>query len=261
MDVNVAALSPLCVAAEAGDLMQVQALVTAGADLESKKKPHLDDIDNMIEDWDCEDTPLHCVVEYLIACGANKKAVDFMGETPCIIAAANGHLPVVHQLLKPGFERLATDEDACWALTRASCSGQFDIVEYLLERGCDVNCVAPWDYVGRTALHWASQEGRLEVAQLLMRWGANLDARTADGRSELPIDVAMRRGHHNVANAIRAEEIRRRDHGFKRDPSTIEGTEEHEAAKRPRVEEQPKEEEADLSDDDDDEDDDEEEGA
>ena len=42
---------------------------------------------------------------------------------------------------------------------------------------------------------------------------------------------------------------------FKRDRSTIEGTEEHEAAKRPRVEEEAKQEEAvDESDDDDDDD-------
>jgi len=80
---------------------------------------------------------------------------------------------------------------------------------------------------------------------------------------ETPADVAIRNGHHHIADAIRAEEIRRRDHGFKRDRSTIEGTEEHEAAKRPRVEEavKPAEEESEGDDDDDDDDDDEEEEA
>jgi len=73
-------------------------------------------------------------------------------------------------------------------------------------------------------------------------------------------------GHHHIADAIRAEEIRRRDHGFKRDRSTIEGTEEHEAAKRPRVEEeaaakQEEESEGDDDDDDDEDEDDDEEGA
>ena len=90
-----------------------------------------------------------------------------------------------------------------------------------------------------------------------MRWGANLHARTIDGH--LPIDVAITRGRHAIADAIRAEEIRRRDHGFKRDRSTIPGTEEYEAAKRPRVEEEKQQEgvEAmDGSDDDDDDDDD-----
>ena len=53
-------------------------------------------------------------------------------------------------------------------------------------------------------------------------------------------------------DAIRAEEIRRRDHGFKRDRSTIEGTEKNEASKRPRAEEQVAAEAVDESDDDDD---------
>ena len=76
--------------------------------------------------------------------------------------------------------------------------------------------------------------------------------RTNDGHT--PADVAIANGHHAFADALRAEEIRRRDHGFKRDPSTIEGTE---AAKRPRVEEPQKSEALDESDDDDDDDDDE----
>jgi len=61
--------------------------------------------------------------------------------------------------------------------------------------------------------------------------------------------------------------IRRRDHGFKRDRSTIEGTEEHAASKRPRAEREAEEAAAalaaaaaDESDDDDDDEEDDEEG-
>jgi ankyrin repeat protein len=132
-----------------------------------------------------------------------------------------------------------------------------DVVEYLLDEGADVDHA---DDDGFTALHFAAQVGRLDVAEVLFRSGAKLDARTNDGRT--PADIATANGHHAFADAIRAEEIRRRDHGFKRDRSTIEGTEEHEAAKRPRVEEeqqQQQEEEVDESDDDDDDDDEEEE--
>ena len=103
----------------------------------------------------------------------------------------------------------------------------------------------------------AAAGSSLEVAQLLFRYGAKLDIR--DNNGETPADIATRHGHLAFADALRAEEIRRRDHGFKRDPSTIEGTEEHEAAKRPRVEEEAKQEEVDESDDDDDDEDDEEE--
>jgi len=100
------------------------------------------------------------------------------------------------------------------------------------------------------------------VAQLLLRWGAPLDVRNM--YHELPADTAIREGYPAIANLIRAEEIRRRDHGFKRDRSTIAGTEEHEASKRPREEREAEEAAAaaaaalpDESDDDDDEDDEE----
>jgi ankyrin repeat protein len=129
--------------------------------------------------------------------------------------------------------------------------GCADVAEYLLDQGCDRDHV---DDRGWTPLHYASSRGTIEVAQLLFRYGAKLDARNNNG--ETPTDVAIRRGHQHIADAIRAEEIRRRDHGFKRDRSTIEGTEEHAAAKRPRVEEVAVEEAVDESDDDDDDDDD-----
>ena len=128
----------------------------------------------------------------------------------------------------------------------------------------DVDCT---DGAGWTGLHYAARRGHLHVAQLLFRYGATLDIK--DNRGQTPAEVAIANGHHQIADAIRAEEIRRRDHGFKRDRSTIEGTEEHEAAKRPRAEREAAEAAeaaanaaaADESDDDDDDDDDEEEEA
>ena len=79
---------------------------------------------------------------------------------------------------------------------------------------------------------------------------------------ETPADVATHFGHQAFADAVRDEEHRRRNHGFKRDRSTIEGTEEFAAAKRPRAEREAEEAAAaaaaaapDESDDDDDDED------
>ena len=55
--------------------------------------------------------------------------------------------------------------------------------------------------------------------------------------------------HPDIIDTIEAEEIRRRDHGFKRDRSTIPCTERREAATRPWVDES-KEEEGEGDDDD-----------
>ena len=191
------------------------------------------------------------VVQYLVEKGADKDRADNRFFTPLFISAQEGHFSVVQYLVEQGANKDKTVEDDWTPLMVACHEGHMDVAEYLLDQGCDRDHVAEDGY---TALHCAAQENRLEVAQLLFRYGAKLDIRDKYGYT--PADLAIAHGHHNIADAIRAEEIRRRDHGFKRDRSTIEGTEEHEAAKRPRVEEPAAAEEVDESDDDDDDDDD-----
>ena len=54
--------------------------------------------------------------------------------------------------------------------------GYVNIVEYLLDvRHVDVDYT---DYEGWTGLHCAAYHGHLDVAQVLFRYGAKLDART-----------------------------------------------------------------------------------
>ena len=128
------------------------------------------------------------------------------------------------------------DRHGCTPLMQAVDHRQFSIVEYLLEKGCLTDPPMERDVWHRgTALHRAVciRKGA-EYVELLMRYGANIDALTFNG--DKAIDIAIRFRRHAVVDAIRAEEIRRRDRGFKRDRSTIPGTEEYEAAKQPRVE-------------------------
>ena len=149
------------------------------------------------------------------------------------------------------------------------------VVEYLLDQGCDRDRVDSDN--GWTYLHTAAHCGHLEVAELLMRYGIALDVRDNEGKTPTDLARDQQEEHPNardehafrpwnapdhrprclaVIRAIEAEFFRRRDHGFKRDRSTIPGTEEYEAAKRPRVEEEAKQEEEDDDDDDDDDDED-----
>jgi ankyrin repeat protein len=193
------------------------------------------------------------VVQVLLRYGATIDVLDNSGLSSFVVASQEGHIAVIRILI----ERGANKELFCngarpliHAVKRGTTTPA--VVEYLLEQGCDVDSV---DNLGYTALHWAAFFNRLEIAQLLFRYGAKLDARNNDG--ETPADLATAHGHHDFATALRAEEIRRRDHGFKRDPSTIEGTEERAASKRPRAEREAEEAAAaaalDESDDDDDE--------
>jgi len=257
-----AELTPLHAAVEAGDLVRVQALVAAGADMEERQDMHIE-----MGFPTGRVTPLFhaamkghvAVARYLVEHGANKEAPSYNGWTSLIVAARNGYADVVRMLIEHGANKDTADDYDWTPLQHASYNGHVAVVEYLLEQGCDMNRAG--SSYGFTAFHWAAINNRLEIAQLLLRFGARLDVRDKYGQT--PADLATRYGHHDIANAIHAEEIRRRDHGFKRDRSTIEGTEEHAASKRPRAEREAEEAAAaaaaaaaDESDDDDDDDDD-----
>ena len=255
-------------AIEAGDLAEVELYVCVGVDVEALRYGE-DAWPPLLQAASCNRLEL---VQLFVNMGHDKDAQNQRGSSPLIMAVQQGHFPVVQYLVEQcadkdkaningylveqGADKDKANNDGTTPLMLACLFGHVDVAEYLLDQGCDRDRA---DNNGWTALHAAAQGGHLVVAQVLFRWGVKLDARNNAG--ETPADVATRHGHPHIADAIRAEEIRRRDHGFKRDRSTIEGTEEHEAAKRPRVEEAVvAEEESEGDDDDDDDDDDEEEG-
>ena len=60
------------------------------------------------------------------------------------------------------------------ALLIAAKAGREDLVELIAGFKADVNA---GDAPGRTALHWASQEGNLAVVQVLVKVGANVEAK------------------------------------------------------------------------------------
>ena len=281
--VGVDGMNSLYVAAQEGHVVVVQYLVEQGADKDKANKygasplwtasaeGHIAVVRYLAEQGVDKDkaigdgrTPLSiasaeghiAVVQYLAEQGADKDKASNDGRTPLYTAAQKGHAAVVRCLITCGADKEEADVDGMTPLITACRFEHVDIAEYLLDQGCDRDHA---DNDGWTAIHWAAANNHLDVAQVLFRYGAKLDARTNAGHT--PADVATQYGHHAFADAVRAEEIRRRDHGFKRDRSTIEGTEEHEAAKRPRVEVQEMEAADESDDDDDDDDDDDEEEA
>lgn len=64
--------------------------------------------------------------------------------------------------------------DSTMQLLFMACQGDAKGVEELLKDGIDVNSI---NLDGRTALHIAACEGRLDVVKLLLSWRANIDAR------------------------------------------------------------------------------------
>ena len=193
---------------------------------------------------------LNCV-RSLVENGADMEEGDWRGGTPLFLASRKGHLHVVKYLVEqgasldtPGKNCILPDEHPT-ALLVAASAGHLDICRYLLEQGADREKSCPHE--GRTPLHYAANNNNLEVLMLLMSYGANLNARSVNGR--LPID--MPNANELIKQAIRDEPRRRMDHGHKRateqdrHPNTVtqqendeEEEKEEQSNKRPRLDDE-----------------------
>ncbi len=139
------------------------------------------------------DAILHHQVEtalLLIERGADV-SLDAGGYVPLAAAARSGlDARVFRALLDAGaLERARQPRHAADALHAASREGRSDLVPLLLERGLppDVSQGAPHF----TALMVAALDGQPDTARLLIEAGADVNARTDDGRT--PLSMALQR--------------------------------------------------------------------
>src|SRR6187397_1709110 len=83
-------------------------------------------------------------------------------------------------------------------LADAAMRGDLEAVRTLLKQGVEVNA-AQGD--GMTALHWAAEQGNVEMAKLLVFAGAELDAITRIG-GHTPLHVAAEAGSGAVVKVL-----------------------------------------------------------
>lgn len=69
-------------------------------------------------------------------------------------------------------------------------------------------------YASRTALHWATVNGDLETARILVQAGADLNARDSTG--ETPLDVARSNSHPDIARMLQSAVLKRAAAGGRR---------------------------------------------
>lgn len=102
--------------------------------------------------------------------------VDLMnneGQTPLHIAASEGHIELIPELLRNGSNALLQDADGRTALHLAVLKGHHDIVRLLLNDTQGQAMVRVPDNAGRTSLHQAVMQESGQLVRLMLERGAD----------------------------------------------------------------------------------------
>ncbi|MCC6003743.1 MAG: ankyrin repeat domain-containing protein [Thermofilum sp.] len=113
-------------------------------------------------------------------------------------AVSDGDIAKIEELLRKGVSVNARNALGQTPLHRAASSGRADIAEMLIKRGADVNAREGW--LAQTPLHWAAINGHADVVKLLLENGADPSIKDKNGKTAL--DVAREGGHADVAEII-----------------------------------------------------------
>lgn len=154
-DRNDRGYTPLHDAVIRGDLPRINALIKAGANVNS---------------------PIRSKEVYSSEWGA----------TPIHLAARDGQREIVETLIKAGANPKAADDRGATPLHYGAYSAEIESL--LVDRGADANAR---DVFGRTPLHWAVNLGRADAVEALLQKGAKPS--TADRSGATPLHLAAAR--------------------------------------------------------------------
>ncbi|XP_062319718.1 fibronectin type 3 and ankyrin repeat domains protein 1 [Osmerus eperlanus] len=185
--------TPLMVAAQKGFARIVHQLVEHGADVNMKNGSGRDSL--MLA---CFSGHLD-IVKYLRKFGASWKSQDMGGCTPLHWAADGGHLAVIAYMIQDKCELDIRDGVSQWTpLMRVSAvSGNPSVASLLIRAGADVNAR---DKDGKTPLMVAVLNNHEELVQLLLDSGADHDVKNEFGSGAAEMAKAF--GRENIINLL-----------------------------------------------------------
>lgn len=181
----------LHVASEHGNVLLVRELAKLGAELDAPLKNGATPLFLAIQNGftDC--------VKVLLEAGADvkKPTIITTGATALHVAVQHGRMDLVEELIKHGAPVDAKTKDG---MTSLMSSESIEMVRGLAKLGANVNeCMDN----GATALHYAAQNGELEMVKLLVEeLGAKVDVKTKEGAT--PLYFACVNGFLEVVNVL-----------------------------------------------------------
>ena len=215
---------------EIGSLKQVKLLIDSGANVNYPDRHHNRHSETAL--MQASICGRMDVVKLLLDRGANIETQDNNGTTSLIYASIYGRMDVIELLLDRGANIEAQNNDGITALIEASAyskkvsaysieaypyireasaCNRIDVIELLLDRGANIEAQAR---NGMTAFIYASAMNNAEIAQLLLDRGANIEAQALNGKTALM--YAFKYGHYKIAQLLlyRGANIEARDnHG------------------------------------------------
>lgn len=189
---------PLSRAARSGHLEMVDLLLQRGAPIDAR------DLNGATALYIAAERGQGAVVQRLIDKGADANLKGRSGTSPVAVAAFAGRNQVVKMLLAHGADARAADDTGKPPIVYAAASGALDIVRQLSAQGPDVNARYANDL---TLLMWASgpdqsvpEAQALEVVSWLIDAGAHIDDRDDRGRTALM--TAAEGNHAEIAQLL-----------------------------------------------------------
>jgi len=208
--------TPLHQAAQNGEAVAAEMLITRGAKIDATTK-------SVSSSEECALTPLAVAVQYshkeVVALLLSKNVdVQLRGNmsqyvSPALlhIAVAQHNLEIVRMLLKNGANPNVKCSkyggyDQLTPLHLAAQNGDKEIVQALVSAGADANASARIIsggklYTGWSPLHFASQNGHTETIALLVEKGADIGALTSGGWT--PLGLAESKKHYDAVDLLK----------------------------------------------------------
>ncbi|WP_053228055.1 ankyrin repeat domain-containing protein [Spirochaeta cellobiosiphila] len=113
-------------------------------------------------------------------------------------AVASGNLAVVEAFLEAGFSENTKNTKGVFLVNEAVRKGHYQLVEFLLNRGCKLN--QPSEDRSNTPVMDAAAENQIDILELLLSWGAEVDHVSKNGQSALMLAIGQ--GHYDIAKKL-----------------------------------------------------------